>query len=106
MLIRRERDDPCGLRSILVIEQQQLEQGRVLGEHAEIDTARQDRRAERSARTRCDITGGYHPHLAHLSSGTIGLTFQMSRQYSRIERSDEKRPTRAQLRMDMRVQLF
>ena len=29
----------------------------------------------------------------------------MSRQYSRIERSDEKRPTRAQLRIDIRVQL-
>ena len=38
------------------------------------------------------------------SPGTIGLTFQMSRQYSRIERSDEKRPTRALLRIDMRVQ--
>ena len=97
MLIRRERDDPCGLRSILVIEQQQLEQDRVLGEHAEIDTARQDRRAERSARTRCDIAcAAYGPHPARLSSKTIGVTFQMSRQYFRIERSDEKRPTRAQ----------
>jgi hypothetical protein len=36
----------------------------------------------------------------------IGLTFQMSRQYSRMERSDENRPTREQLTIDMRVQLF
>ena len=105
MLIRIERDDPCGLRSIFVVEQQQLQQDRVLGEHAEIDTVRQDRRAERSARTRCDIAAAaYGPHPAHRSSKTIGVTFQMSRQYSRIERSDEKRPTRAQLRIDIRVQ--
>src|SRR4029450_8902253 len=101
-----ERDDPCRLGGILVIAQKQLKQDRMLREHAEIDAAREDRRAERSARTRCDITGGHRPHHAHLSSGTIGLTFQMSRQYSRIERSDEKRPTRALLRMDMRVQAF
>ena len=106
MFIGVERDDPCGLRGILVIEQEQLEQDRMLREHAEIDAAREDRRAERSARTRCDIAGAHGPHHAHLSSGTIGLTFQMSRQYSRIERSDEKRPTRALLRMDMRVQAF
>ena len=105
MLIRTKRDYSYGLSSILVVEQQQLQQDRVLGEHAEIDTARQDRRAERSARTRCDIAAAaYGPHPAGLSSKTIGATFQMSRQYSRIERSDEKRPTRAQLRMDMRVQ--
>jgi hypothetical protein len=42
----------------------------------------------------------------YLSTVAIGLTFQMSRQYSRIERSDEKRPTRALLRIDMRVQFF
>jgi hypothetical protein len=35
-----------------------------------------------------------------------GLTFQMSRQYSRIERSDENRPTRALLRIDILVQFF
>ena len=69
----------------------------MLREYAEIDAARQGRRAERSARTRCDIAcAAYGPHPARLSSETIGVTFQMSRQYSRIERSDEKRPTRAQ----------
>jgi hypothetical protein len=35
-----------------------------------------------------------------------GVTFQMSRQYSRMERSEENRPTRALLRIDMRVQFF
>jgi hypothetical protein len=34
----------------------------------------------------------------------IGVTFKKSRQYSRIERSEEKRLTRAALRIDMRVQ--
>src|SRR4029453_6814458 len=100
MFIRSERNDPCGLLSIHVIEQEQLEQDRMLREHAEIGAIREDCRAERSARTRCDTAGTYRPHHAHLSSGTIGLTFQMSRQYSRIERSEEKRPTRGLWRMD------
>jgi hypothetical protein len=30
MLVRMERDDPCRLRGVLVIEQEQLEQNRVL----------------------------------------------------------------------------
>src|SRR6476619_3648685 len=106
MLIGVERDDPRGLLSILIIEQEQLEQDRMLREQAEIDAVREDCRAERSAHTRSDSVGARGPHHAHLSSGTIGLTFQMSRQYSRIERSDEKRPARALLRMDMRVQAF
>ena len=42
----------------------------------------------------------------HLSSVVIGCTPQMFRQYSRMERSEEKRPTRALLRIDMRVQFF
>ena len=42
----------------------------------------------------------------HLSSVVIGFTFHMFRQYSRMERSEEKRPTRALLRIDMRVQFF
>ena len=41
--------------------------------------------------------------LAHGQLST-GSTCQMSRQYSRIARSDEKRPTRAQFRIDIRVQ--
>src|SRR4029450_7186603 len=101
MFIGIERDDPCRLGGILVIEQKQLKQERMLREYAEVAPAGENRPAERRARTRCNITGGHRPHHA-----TIGLTFQMSRQYSRIERSDEKRPTRAQLRMEMRVEAF
>ncbi len=41
-----------------------------------------------------------------LCAGVIGVMSQTSRQYSRIDRSDEKRPTRALLRIDIRVQLF
>src|SRR5262249_22008207 len=43
---------------------------------------------------------------AHCLSETIAWTFQISRQYSRTERSEEERPTRAVLRMDMRIQAF
>ena len=107
VLLGIERDDPCGLRGILVIEQKQLHKGRTLGEHAEVDAARAYGRAERSARTRCDGAGALRRRgHAYLSPGAIGLTFQMSRQYSPIERSEEKRPTRALLRIDMRVQLL
>jgi hypothetical protein len=104
MSIRLERDDPCGLGGILGIEQEQLEQDRMFREYTKIDAPRQDRRPERSARTRCDVTGAHGPHHACLSSGMIGVTFKKSRQYSRIERSEEKRLTRAALRIDMRVQ--
>jgi hypothetical protein len=36
----------------------------------------------------------------------IGRTFQISPRYSWIERSAEKRPTRALFRIDIRVQFF
>jgi hypothetical protein len=85
MFIGLERDDPCGRGGILAIEQDELEQDRMLREYAEIDAPRQDRGPERSARTRCDIAGAHGPHHARLSSGTIGVTFQMWRQYSRSE---------------------
>jgi hypothetical protein len=100
MFIGLERDDPCGLGGILAIEQNELEQDRMLREYAEIDAPRQDRRPERSARTRCDIAGAHGPHHACVSRGKIGVSFQMWRQYSRIERSEEKRLTRAVLRME------
>ena len=54
VLIRIERDDPRGLGGISVIEQEQLHQRRMLREHAKVDAARTDGRAERSTRPRCD----------------------------------------------------
>jgi hypothetical protein len=38
------------------------------------------------------------------ASSRNGVTFQMSSQYSRMARSEEKRPHRATLRMDIRAQ--
>src|SRR5215510_9367155 len=49
----------------------------------------------RLARVRMNRHGW--PGGDHLSAGASGRTFQMSRQYSRTERSDENRPTDAQL---------
>ena len=100
VLPRVEPNDARGRRRLHVVEEQQFESRRALREDAEVDPHGRDRRAERGARA-----GPMLPrrHSAPRPVAT-GLTCQMSRQYSRIERSDEKRPTRAQLRIDMRVQ--
>src|SRR5262249_39456509 len=106
MPVGLQRNDPCGPGGILVIEKEQLAQNRMLREYAEIDAPREDRRPERSARTRCNVAGAHGPHHACLSSGRIGVTFPIGRQYSRIAQSEEKRPTCAVLRMAIRVQAF
>ena len=46
---RVEIDDPRGRRSVHVVEQQQLRPGAVLGEHAEIGAAFDQRRSQREA---------------------------------------------------------
>ena len=74
----------------------------VLRKNAEVDAAGIDSGAKRSARALFDNTG---VHL-YLSSVVIGLTFQMSRQYSRIERSEQKWLTLALSRVDMLIQFF
>src|SRR6266542_3712367 len=87
VLIGFERDNPCGLDGIRVIEQKQFHQDRTLREHAEVDAAGADRRAKRSTRTRCDDRGCSSSRHASLV-WTIGRTCQISRQYSRIQLSE------------------
>ncbi len=53
-----ERNDPRRLPGILIIEQEQLYQCRALGIDAEVDAARANCSAERSAFTRCNDVGG------------------------------------------------
>ena len=105
---RAERNDSRRRGRRLVIEQQQLDERRVLREDAEVDAARHDGGAEGSARTDLDRRQARRLHdperHRYPCAPAIGLTFQISRQYSRMERSDENRPTRALLRIDMRVQ--
>jgi len=54
VIIRIERDHSRGLGGIPVIEQKQLDQRCTFREHAEVDAAGTDGRAERSTRARCD----------------------------------------------------
>jgi hypothetical protein len=98
--VRIERDDACRLRRLCVVEEQQFDGCGALREHAEVHAIRRHCGAERRAAPRALIPG-LHPLCP---PGVTGFTFQMSRQYSRIDRSEEKRPTRAQLRIDIRVQ--
>ena len=62
-----ERDDFRGVDGIRVIEQEQLHPGRTFREHAEVNAARADSCAKRSARARCDDAGA-HGHIMLLSS--------------------------------------
>ena len=119
---RIERDRLGGLGRLRAVEQQELDQVGVLGEHAEVDAARGRRGAERRALARrdrvaverdrslrmglaCGRRRAPRPARAHRESpDSAGVTCQISRQYSRIDRSDEKRPTRAAFRIDLRVQ--
>jgi len=95
-----ERDHGVRSGSELVVEQQELDRARAPRKDAEVDAAGKDGRSERSAAA-LHRAARDHTSLA----AALGLTCQMSRQYWRIERSEENRPTRAVLRIDMRVQL-
>ena len=53
---------------------------------------------------RCSRVGQSRRSCTLPRASSSASTSQMSRQYSRIERSEENRPTRALLRIDMRVQ--
>ena len=50
------------------------------------------------------VRPGHQPAFESPSLMETGEVFQMRSQYSRMDRSEEKYPMRATLRMDMRVQ--